>query len=487
MSEAQPNANPGDSSKKSSKAGRSSKVIRPGTLVGGRYEIARAIGQGGFGVSYLAEDSQRFGELCVVKEFKPRGARDKASLVEKAKKLFEREARVLYRIDHPQIPKLMAFFVQAGRLFIVQEYVDGVTYIKLLQERRQQNQAFFTEGELLSWFSQILPVLGYLHDLGILHRDISPDNIMLSRQQGLPVLIDFGMVNDPSFDSLLEADVPKEAGPPASDRTVAGKFGYSPPEQLQFGRCSAASDLYALGVTAIVLLTGKSPRDLISPQTMEWCWQEFAAIGPDLTAILTRMIRQKPQERYQSVREVARALRDLPTAPGSVSWEPELQSARPAPSGATESAGAPARQLDPEFIGRCEDELRRCIGPMAGITIHEALEENPTATEQELIEALAGQIANADLAAAFVSHLGATTNQPNPVGGSLSEDVLACCRRALARSIGPLGSIILDEILTDCPHLTSAVLVERLAAEISDERAVAAFRAEFSLCSSTLQ
>ena len=456
------------------------KVLKAGTVVGGRYKLVRVLGQGGFGISYLAEDSQRFDEPCVVKEFKPVSVKDREQLLQKAAELFKREAKALYRIDHPQIPKFMAYFIQAKRLFIVQEYIDGVTYLKLLQARKKQGRAF-TEDEVVVWLAQVLPVLAYLHDLGILHRDISPENIMQSRQHNLPVLIDFGMVNDSTFDALLEGD----SGEPDSLKnaaTIVGKFGYSPPEQVQFGQCNPSTDLYALGVTAIVLLTGKSPRELIDPQTMDWCWQERARASPQLAAILDRTIVQKPQDRFQSVRAVMQALRPLLPADATKLLQ-EFSSISGEVLDAKAAGDRPERaKFDPEFIERCREELNRCIGPMANLVIEEAVDEHPLATESELVAILADRISSTDLATAFLSHLGKAV-QPSPQGEALSEGLLECCRQVLARCIGPMAGPLVEEVLADYPNLDSTSLVDRLADEIPDDRKAAEFRQQMSNCS----
>ncbi|MEO0540513.1 MAG: protein kinase, partial [Cyanobacteria bacterium P01_A01_bin.105] len=153
------------------------RMLPANAKIAGRYTIKQMLGQGGFGISYLAEDTQRFGELCVLKELRPVKSQGKS--LKKAIDLFKREAKTLYRIDHPQIPKFMACFTQSQRLFIVQEYIDGVTYLKLLQHRKKQAH-LFTEDEIIPWLAHMLQVLDYLHSLNIMHRDISPENIMYS-------------------------------------------------------------------------------------------------------------------------------------------------------------------------------------------------------------------------------------------------------------------------------------------------------------------
>ena len=144
-------------------------------LLGSRYRILRELGRGGFGYTYLAEDVNRFNELCVLKEFLPQVNDDEA--LQKAKQLFEREADVLYQLNHPQIPKfrelLRVHTRGRGRLFLVQDYVEGPTYQELLETRLNSGNRF-SEPEVVQLLQQILPVLSYLHNVGVIHRDIAP-------------------------------------------------------------------------------------------------------------------------------------------------------------------------------------------------------------------------------------------------------------------------------------------------------------------------
>ncbi|MBW4444088.1 MAG: serine/threonine protein kinase [Plectolyngbya sp. WJT66-NPBG17] len=287
--------------------------ITLGTLLRQRYLIKQILGQGGFGRTYLAIDQERFNELCVIKEFTVPYQDD--GLVEKAKTLFQREASTLYQIQHPQIPRFWAAFESEQRLFLVQDFVQGQTYRNLLQARRQQGQAF-SEAEILHLLNHLLPVLTYLHDRDIVHRDISPDNIILrtletrevvipaevtpTTNQGLPVLIDFGAV--------------KEAAshwPIISTITRVGKVGYAPPEQLQTGNVSPHSDLYALGATCLVLLTGREPQALLDSQTLAWQWQPYTQISSGLAIVFQKMLALHPNDRYQSAREAWADLQPL--------------------------------------------------------------------------------------------------------------------------------------------------------------------------------
>lgn len=263
-----------------------------GTLVQNRYLIERLLGSGGFGRTYLASDQQRFEEKCVLKEFIP----DRTGDIQKAQELFEREAKTLYQLNHPQIPKFIVWFEDDERLFLVQDYVNGKTYWTLLQERLEQGRTF-SEQEIIQWLQEFLPVLEYVHSKGIIHRDIAPDNIMLSSASSKPMLIDFGAVKQ-EMTNLL----------PTGRRTFIGKQGYSAPEQLQAGNCSPSSDLYALAVTVIVLLTGKIPQDLLDEYSLEWKWRNYTQVSESLANILDKMLKGKPNERYQSATQVINAL-----------------------------------------------------------------------------------------------------------------------------------------------------------------------------------
>ncbi|MBE9065261.1 protein kinase [Leptolyngbya cf. ectocarpi LEGE 11479] len=451
-------------------------VLTAGVKVGGRYTIKRMLGQGGFGYSYLAEDTQRFGELCVLKELRP--VQKQGKFLEKAIELFKREAKTLHSIDHPQIPKFMACFTQAKRLFIVQEYIDGVTYLKLLQHRKKQSK-LFTEAEVIFWLAHMLRVLNYLHSLNIMHRDISPENVMYSRDRNLPMLIDFGLVNNTMSDAL--SNTVTQAENLKNSVTAVGKFGYSPPEQM-YGKCTPSSDLYALGVTALVLLTGQHPRQLMDAHSLELTWQQYVRLSPALGDILTTMTRQQPQERFQSAQAVFEQLKPLLPADSRqlLDQVPPMAEAVALP---TQSLSKP----DPSFIAQCRDELVRCIGPMADMVIEETLEDNPSATPQEIAEILAGQITDADQATAFLSHicipsetLANSTTMPElsteVQKRQLSPEFITQCRQILAQCIGPMASMIVEDTLADYPHLNPPAFVERLAKEIPNGPKAQEFR-----------
>ena len=272
-------------------------AISIGTLLQNRYRIVQLLGQGGFGRTYLAEDTGRFQERCAIKEFVPIQGEDGFS--NKATQLFQREASVLYQISHPQIPKFQATFEEEDRLFLVQDYVDGPTYHDVLNQRRQQSRAF-SETEVRQFLHQLLPVLAHIHAKGIIHRDISPDNIILRQKDQLPVLIDFGVVKEVVTRMQMEGV--------SSHATTVGKAGYAPSEQMQTGRAYPSSDLYALAVTAVVMLTGKEPQFLFDDANFSWQWEAEASVSPALANVLNKALSYRPGDRFQSVAQLVKAL-----------------------------------------------------------------------------------------------------------------------------------------------------------------------------------
>ncbi len=281
--------------------------IYPGQILGDRYLICQLLGQGGFGRTYLAEDTNRFNELCVLKEFAPQEQNPAA--LQKAEELFKREAGVLYKLQHPQIPHFRELFRTnlegKGYLFLVQDYVEGETYRSLLEARIQQGKRF-SEAEVIYLLLQILPVLDYIHAKGVIHRDISPENLILRSCDQLPMLIDFGGVKQVA--ATVVSQFNQLAGGKTPLATLLGKVGYAPQEQIQRGMVFPHSDLYALGATVLVLLTGKEPQELIDKRTLSWHWRREVNLSPMLGSLLDKMLSPHMGDRYQSARQVLQVL-----------------------------------------------------------------------------------------------------------------------------------------------------------------------------------
>jgi hypothetical protein len=278
----------------------SSSLLYPGFVLEGRYEIVRILGQGGFGRTYLAKDRNRFGEPCVLKEFAPQVQGMHA--LKKATELFQREAGVLYQLQHPQIPAFRELLQTPVHgedcLLLIEDYVAGPTYADLLHQGRR-----FTEGDVIHLLQDLLPVLAYLHQNGVIHRDVSPDNLICEQATGKPILIDFGSVKQVAATAAQQFNA--IAAP-----TQIEKAGYTPIEQSN-GSAYPSSDLYALAVTMLVLLTNKSPLELYDSHDRSWRWQSQIQLSPGLATILQHMLADHDVDRYQSAHEVQQALQAL--------------------------------------------------------------------------------------------------------------------------------------------------------------------------------
>lgn len=268
-------------------------------LLRDRYRVFKTLGQGGFGATFLAQDESLPGNpSCVIKQLRP--ATNASHVLEMAQKLFEREARTLGKIgNHPQIPRLLDYFEDNQQFYLVQEYICGSN---LQQEIKQHGP--LPEAGVKQFLSEILPLLQHIHSQEVIHRDIKPANLIRREQDRKLVLIDFGAVKD---------EVNQAAAASTSEQTALTNFaigtpGFAPPEQMAL-RPVYASDIYAVGVTCIYLLTGKSPKDLdYNPSTGEMVWRKYVHISDHLADVLKKMLEASVRHRYQSADEILRAL-----------------------------------------------------------------------------------------------------------------------------------------------------------------------------------
>jgi serine/threonine protein kinase len=276
-------------------------------ILSGRYLPVRLLGQGGFGAAFLARDRYTPAmRQCVAKLLQPSVSLTPAQL-RIAQNLFEREAAVLEELgnEHPQIPSLLAFFeltvpsLQGGKndqfFYLVQEFIDGEN---LEQELAVKGK--FSEAEMLVVLREILKVLDFVHSRGSIHRDIKPANIMRGKN-GRLYLLDFGAVKQ----------VTQSAG---SGKASTGIYslGYAPPEQMSGQEVYPATDLYALAVTCITLLSGLQPTELFDSYRNEWNWHSQVLVSSRLAQVLDRMLLSAPSQRFQSVTEVEAALKSGP-------------------------------------------------------------------------------------------------------------------------------------------------------------------------------
>ena len=269
-------------------------------LLRDRYQVIQPLGQGGFGATFLAKDISLPGQpSCVVKQLRPSSSSPR--VLEMARELFKREAKTLGQLgDHPQVPRLLDYFEAEQQFYLVQEYVKGST---LKQEVKQSGR--LNESDVKNFLLEILPVVQYIHSQGVIHRDIKPANIIRRVQDNHLVLIDFGAVKDHVSQTILL----DPADQSANTKFSVGTFSFAPPEQMAM-RPIYASDIYALGMTCLYLLTGKSPKDLdFDGVTGEIVWQPHVQLSPNFARILDKMLKPMVGHRFQSAADVIKALK----------------------------------------------------------------------------------------------------------------------------------------------------------------------------------
>lgn len=292
--------------------------LRSGEVLRNRYRINRIIGQGGMGSIYLADDARLQGRLCALKEVEHDRSMS-AEMLKQARDQFQREATVLARLDHPNLPKVSDFFSVGGRDYLVMDFVPGKDLRTLMNEARQKGE-FLAEREVLSWASQLADALSYMHsqEPPILHRDIKPSNLKLT-PSGLLKLVDFGLVK------ILVSD----------EVTITilqgrGTALYTPLEQYggDTGHTDARSDIYAFGATLYQLLTQRPPveaRELfLHPEALIPPRQYNPTISQRTERAILWAMSLHPDERPQTVDEFRQALLG--------DWDPVARPRAPLPA-----------------------------------------------------------------------------------------------------------------------------------------------------------
>lgn len=280
----------------SGRRSRRQQLHQPGDIFRERYRIVKVLASGGFGITYLAQDGVIPGSpLCVIKQLCPKVTNSLA--LERAKRRFRKEAKVLAKVgSHSQIPLLLDYFTQKDRFYLVQEYIPGQV---LTREVRRSGP--YTEQGVKRFLREILPVVKFIHRCRIIHRDIKPPNIIRCSDDGRLVLIDFGAVRE-CLGELGEGSYQMPM------TQFVGTPGFAPPEQ-QALRPTYASDIYALGMTCLFLLTGKTPMELDSdPKTGQILWKHLVPVGSHLSGILDKMLCPDVSDRYGTIDDVMRAL-----------------------------------------------------------------------------------------------------------------------------------------------------------------------------------
>ncbi|MEH1863876.1 MAG: serine/threonine protein kinase [Nostoc sp.] len=268
-----------------------------GKLLDHRYQVIRVLAMGGFGQTYIAQDTRRPGNpICVVKHLKP-GTDPR--VFDTAKRLFNSEAETLEKLgNHDQIPRLLAYFDENQEFYLVQEYIEGHTLAEELTPGKR-----WSESQVIQLLQEVLEILEFVHSQGVIHRDIKPDNIIRRASDNKLVLVDFGAVKQLRTQMVI-------VGGQASATVVIGTPGYMPTEQGQ-GKPRPNSDIYSLGIIAIQALTGLLPTALQEdPETGEIIWQQSINVNYRLAAVLTKMVRYHFKDRYQNATEALQACKD---------------------------------------------------------------------------------------------------------------------------------------------------------------------------------
>jgi serine/threonine protein kinase len=256
------------------------------TLLHKRYLIQRTVGQGGMGAVYQAKDIKRQ-SICAIKEMSLSlvPAEERARTIQN----FKIEAKLLWGLNHPNLPTFHGFFTENQRYFLVMEYIDGHT----LEELLERNGGPFTERRVLGWGRQLCDVLEYLHSHNppIIYRDMKPGNIMLTRD-GRIKLIDFGIAR--FFRSTS-----------SQDTQLLGTPGFAPPEQYGKAQTDERSDIYSLAMTLFELLTDTLPETGFGLKDVR---ATNPNISPGVARALEKATALDPEERYENIAAFRRAL-----------------------------------------------------------------------------------------------------------------------------------------------------------------------------------
>ena len=247
------------------------------------YQILSTLGRGGMGCVYLARHL-RLGTLWALKEiYKSSGG--PVDLLA--------EANMLKRLSHPALPRIIDIYEDSACIYIVEDYIEGVSLDKRIQEAGR-----FPESQVRAWAEELCGVLRYLHEQQpnpIIYRDMKPSNVMVTPENKVK-LIDFGIARE--F---------KQEG--TSDTTSLGTMGYAAPEQYGTAQSDARTDIYSLGITLYHAVTGKSPKD--PPYELRPIRQWDAELSEGLKYIIHKCTRSNPADRYQSIAELQADLKNI--------------------------------------------------------------------------------------------------------------------------------------------------------------------------------
>lgn len=265
-------------------------LLPPNSVLQGRYQITKLIGQGGMGAIYLADDLRFSQRVAVVKEMLDHFTDPEQRKI--ASNNFDREAEMLANLKHPGIPEVYDRFTEGNRHYLVMEYIDGSD---LEQRLMQQDNEIFEEHDVIHWAIQICEILKYLHekDPPIIYRDMKPANIIPNKDNRI-YMVDFGIARH--FN-------------PTKKGTMIGTQGYAPPEQYR-GQVEPRSDIYALAATMHHLLTGRDPQSE-APFTFPPLRELNPKVSSGTEKIVMRGLSMEPEARFKNADDMLEALRKI--------------------------------------------------------------------------------------------------------------------------------------------------------------------------------
>lgn len=289
--------------------------LTPGTVLRERYSIAGLIGQGGMGAVYLADDLRLEGRKTAIKEITlDNFGNPDDPITQQAREQFHREASILARLDHPNLPKVSDFFFEDGRDYLVMDFVPGRDLREILEEARVEDK-FLKQVQVLDWAEQIAEALTYLHRQSppVLHRDIKPSNVKLT-PAGVIKLVDFGLVK------IMMSD---------DERTITvlqgrGTVAYTPLEQYggDAGHTDVRSDIYSFAATVYHLLTKELPIDakerFLHPNLLLRPRELNPALSSEIEEGLLWGLESHPSARPKSIAEFLQALKFGVTRNGNI-------------------------------------------------------------------------------------------------------------------------------------------------------------------------
>lgn len=270
--------------------------IETGEIIGERYQVTGLLGQGGMGAVYRAWDT-RLNRPVALKEMTPQPGIDESMLVQ-LRQQFGQEAQILATLVHPNLVRVTDYFSWDGNEYLVMDFVEGESLAhRILREGAQP------EDQVMAWTGQLLDALAYCHKQGAIHRDIKPQNIIIT-PEGQATLVDFGLVK------LWDPQDPHT-------RTVmrgAGTPEYAPPEQydMELGHTDPRSDIYGLGATLYHALTGQTPptatQRMATPASFAPPRRVNAAVSPTTEAAILKALEIPMEQRFRSAEEMAQAM-----------------------------------------------------------------------------------------------------------------------------------------------------------------------------------